>query len=160
MDNIFLRVRRGWNTNMSWLHHQAMVIISALASICLYDAESSPPKVPTPAIVVRTSAGGLSFWSSLWLAVAATPLQLFAWYARPRNKAGLCQPADQLQERTLVLDWAVEVDGLSAASRDRIHQHESATCDDIDPWRELYCINCQVYCSALCVVNCRYVTIK
>ena len=118
------------------LVHKAMVIISALASISFHDDGRSPPTVPTPAIAVRTQASGLSFWSSLWLAVAATPLQLFAWYARPRNSAGSCQPQDQLLERELVFDWAVAIDGLAAACRDRIHQSESATYADMDPWHE------------------------
>ena len=112
------------------------MLLAALCSVRLYKNGERPPALPQDSVLLRVPADGLCFWSSLFLARAATPDQLQGWYMRPRTSSGFGSPEEIQLERQMVVDYLSELrlKDMPEATWNRIAKWKSAVHSDIEPW--------------------------
>ena len=121
-----------------------MVILAALACIELYDDESMDTKeiqLPAESIVIQTASNGLCFWTCLYLAVQASPPEVFAWFVQPRNTNGFPSATRMKEEDQTIYLWAMGLKQvfqdhhpMPEGTRHRLRNKISATHEDMDPW--------------------------
>ena len=116
---------------------KGMVLLSALGSIELFDFPQMV--LPSGSGVVQVPADGLCFWSCLFLALAASPEQLWAWHMLPRSATGFPDSATYAEQKSRITMWALDIgrmigQQMPPETRRRIYKHESAEHEDLDPW--------------------------
>lgn len=130
-----------------------MVLLAALSSIELLDASQQPFVVPDQFALLQVPSDGLCFWYSLWLAVAATPQQVHAWFIEPRNATGMPCPAAHKKAENEVMLWALDLCRVTGCTmptggRKRITDRVCAEMDDIDP-KLMHCTGSILYTLAV-----------
>ena len=116
---------------------KALVILSALASIELHET-SSRPELPQHTTLVKVPCDGLCFYYCLWLALQATPAQLFSWTLRTRNACGIPAQGEYQEEKQNALLWALDLQRMAnrcmpRAMRRRISECQCAEQADLAP---------------------------
>lgn len=112
---------------------EAVVLLALMCTAELFEEHQLPPQLNFKHQLVSVPADGRCFWSALFLAIRATPRELWGWYRRPRSSLGFTDGADAEHERRLVVDWVTRLP-LPDEIHHRVIKAVSADWNDVDVW--------------------------
>ena len=115
----------------SCLQRQAMVLLSVLSSMELYEEASLPPRITFPYAFINVPADGRCFWSAMFLGVRATPRQIWGWSQRQRSLQGFANEPDSTYEKDMVLEWSMRLVDMPKPCRERLFSGACAISADM-----------------------------